>query len=265
MRDPAGELADRLHLLRLPELRLAVAERRHIAHGATDDRARPLHEHAGVERHLDDRLVFVPVAAVELQRPLAVGQLPDGGVDAVARVAVEVIQREPRGFFGAVPEQRTERGVALDQLLGRGVGQEDALRTIDDRAIALLVVVQRVVQRRRALGQRLARPATADDGKRHRYQAQHTASKKGGHDMRGCHPVGEGHDRQPLHDEHAGEQASRLREHVAVGQMQSRGHVFRISKDMAAVVSEDDRRYVTGNKGQTPRDGRSGPARLCAV
>ena len=141
VRDPAGELADRLHLLRLPELRLAVAERRHVAHRATDDRARSLHEHAGVERHLDERLVFVPVAAVELQRPLAVGELPEGGVDAVARVGVEVVQREPRGFLGAVPEERTQRRVALDQFLGGGVGQEDALRAIDDRAIALLGVV----------------------------------------------------------------------------------------------------------------------------
>jgi hypothetical protein len=53
VRDPAGELADRLHLLRLPELRLGVAQRRYVPYSTAHDVARSVGERADVERDLD--------------------------------------------------------------------------------------------------------------------------------------------------------------------------------------------------------------------
>ena len=101
----------------------------------------------------------MPVAAFELQRPPEVRELTDHGVHRFGRVLVEIVEREPRRFIGVVPEQRAKCGIAFDHPLRRGIDEKDAFRTIDERAIARLGVVQR----RREIGDGGSFPAATYD------------------------------------------------------------------------------------------------------
>ena len=149
VRDAAGELADRFHLVRLPQLLLGPPQRLlgpavfgDVADGAAHRVAVTGDEAAERLRHLDDRAVLAPEAAFGRGRCLAADELAHQPIDVLARAGIDVVQRQPLHVVGLVAEHRQERGVALEEAAAEGVGEEDPLGARDDAAVALFARVQ---------------------------------------------------------------------------------------------------------------------------
>ena len=151
VRDAAGELADRLHLLRLAQLRLHPLLARDVL-GKGEQQPRPPAQRAQL-RQADagpgDRPGVRDVARLDAE--VGTGPAADRIAQQFPVVDVRQLTDGPSGdLFGIGPEHATECRVGLHDALAVVVGQQDAERALlEDAAETLFALLQCAGVRRR--------------------------------------------------------------------------------------------------------------------